>query len=457
MKLPTFLAVTHRMWREMKRNFFTFIMLVFLPGFMIFVFFFGFSGVKTAGAVTYTIAVINNDNGIAEEIKEVLSYDTGTGLTKETIEKGFAADLIQLMNTTTYPGENEVPIFNVQLVEIEEDARKLVKDREIDGFIIFPDEFSNATLAAVNNAFYIQEKLYIQDFINKTMYEMSGGLVYYTGPPFPSSANATLEIIGDKGYLNYKIVEIIVTLFINEYAESISSLNYPVEVSIDIDGIDVRDYSVFDVIVPGMIIFGVLTQAGIISAYLANELQTPNRTISRLRLSLIQPWEYIAGAGVLQLIISPIQIAVLIGMSVILGFQPEGDILLGFVICWLTTFFALGITFVAGAIFSSPDAAGQSIGFGVTPMAFASGAFMDVPKITLLPKIFPTATGALRDFTLWDLLPSTHAINALRSVLLYDFSITDVLADIIAIVVLSAILLVFSIILYAKRRFTGDI
>ncbi|UCE13274.1 MAG: ABC transporter permease [Candidatus Heimdallarchaeota archaeon] len=440
----------------MKRNRFAYILIIFLPGFMIFIFFFAFSGVRTAGAITYTIAVINNDEGIAEEIKPYL-IDTSSGLTEETIENGFAADLIRILNTTNYPGEEELPIFDVQSMENEEDARKLVNNREIDGLIIFPDEFSNATLAAVNNAFYIQEKMYIPDFINKTMFEMSGGLVQYTGPPFPTSSNATVEIIGDKAYLNYQIVEIIVPLFINEYAEGVSSLNYPVEVTIDIDGIDVYDYSVFDIIVPGMIIFGVLMQAGLISAYLANELQTPNRTISRLRLSLIRPWEYIAGAGTLQLIISPIQIAVLIGMALLLGFHPEGDIFQGFIICWIITLFGLGITFTAGAIFSSSDAAGQAIGFGVTPIAFASGAFMDVPKITLFPKIFPTATGALRDFTLWDLLPSTHAINALRSILLYDFSITDVLADILAIVVLSVILLVFSITLYAKRRFTGDI
>jgi ABC-2 type transport system permease protein len=457
MKLPTYLAVTQRLWREMRRNYFTFIMLVFLPGFMIFAFFFGFSGVRTAGATTYSIAVINNDEGLAEEIKEVLSFDSSTGLSEETIENGFASDLIEIMTTSTYPGEDEIPIFDVQLRLDEDKERERIEDRVIDGLVIFPEEFSNATMAAINNAFYFQEKMFIHDLINKTIYEMSGGSSQYTGPPFPTVTNATVEIIGDNGYLNYQIVEMIVTLFINQYAEEISTLNYPVEVNIDIDSINVRDYSVFEAIVPGMIIFGILTQAGIISAYLANELRTPNRTISRLRLSLIQPWEYIIGASVLQLLISPIQIAVLMGMSFILGFSPEGDIIQGFFICWIITFFALGITFVAGAIFSSPDTAGQSIGFGVTPLAFASGAFMDVPKITLLANAFPTATGAMRDFTIWDLLPSTHAINALRSVLLYNYSIIDVLAEIIIIVILSGLLLVFSIVLYAKRRFTGDI
>ena len=458
MNLPTFLAVTQRIWREMKRNRFTLVILVFMPGFMIFVFFFAFSGVRTAGAVTYGIVVINNDQGLAEEIKQVLSYNiNSTGLTEETIENGFAADLIEIMNTSTYPGEDDIPIFFVQLMEDEETAKKLIEDRDIDGLVVFPEEFSNATMAAVNNAFFMQNKMYIHDLINKSIFEGSGGFLQYTGPPFPTRDNATVELVGDNGYLNYQIVEKIVTLFLNEYAEEVSSLNYPVEIVIDIDAINVRDYSVYDTIVPGMIIFGILSQAGIISAFLSSELQTPNRTISRLRLSLIQPWEYIIGASTLQLLISPIQIAVLMGMSFILGFQPEGDIVQGFVICWLITLFALGITFVAGTIFTSPDAAGMSIGFGVTPLAFASGAFMDVPKITLIPNIFPTATGALRDFTIWDFLPSTHAINALRSILLYNFNLIDVIAEIVLMVILSLILLVISIATYSKRRFTGDI
>ncbi|UCG01235.1 MAG: ABC transporter permease [Candidatus Heimdallarchaeota archaeon] len=459
MNLPTFLYVTQRLWREMKRNHFTLIMLLLLPGFMIFVFFFAFSSVRTAGATTYNIVVINNDRGLAEEIKGVLSSDfNATGLTEETIENGFAVDLIELMNTTTYPGE-EIRIFNVYQTEQEkeEEARKLIESREIDGLIVFPKGFSNATMAAVNNAFYIQNGIYIHELINNSILEASGGFLQYTGPPFPTRDNTTVEIVGDNGHLNYQIVEKIVTLFISEYAKELSSLNYPVEITIEPETINVRDYSVFDIILPGMIIFGILTQAGILSAFLSSEIQTPNKTISRLRLSLIQPWEYIVGASTLQLVISPAQIAVLLGMSFILGFQPEGDIIQGFIICWLTTLFTLGLTFVAAAVFTSPDAAGMAIGFGVTPLAFASGAFMDAPKITLIPDSFPTATGALRDFTLWDLLPSTHAISALRSVLLYNFSLIDVIAEIIFLTVLNVLLLAFSIAAYSKRRFTGDI
>jgi len=450
--LLSFLTVTERIFREMRREKFTLLILVALPGFMIIMFFIGFSSMRTAGAETYSLLVINNDEGIPDPLKE---YMTGY-IPEETINRGFAADFIDVFNTSTYPGGDK-RIFNVREINELEQANELIEKRDVDGLVIFPSSFSNTTLSAVNNANKLLTGMYIHEEINQTIFELSSGLLQYNGPPFPSSYNGTIQIIGDSGYLDFIITKMIVEMFVTEYSKEISSLNYPVDVVIDINQVSIRDYSIFDTIVPGMIVFGILTQAGILSAFMASELRTPNRTMIRLRLTLIKPWEYILGVSTLQLAISPIQIAVLMGMTLVLGFQPEGNVISAFIICWLVTLFSMSISFVAGSIFTSPEAAGQLVGFGVTPLAFASGCFMEVPGITLITNFFPTATGGARDVVLWDLLPTTHAVNALRSVLLYDFSFIDVIADVIAMIGLSLVLLAISILLYSKRRFTGDI
>ncbi len=458
MDLPLFLAVTKSFVKQFTRNRFALILLVFLPGFMIFAFFFGFSSVKTAGASTYNLAVINNDMGLAEDVQSVLQqmlafgYDLGT-LRNETIENGFAVDFISTMGSVNYTGENGIKIFNIYSnIDSEDEARKMVESREVDALVVFPYTFSNATLAAINDAFYIQNGTYDLDDIIRLNHPFPD-----TVPEFPTVTNATVRSIGDKGYLNYQITEIILDLFINEYQKAISSLNYPLEITIDLIEVSVRNYTVFDVIVPGMFVFGVLAQAGLLSSYLTSEIQTPNKTMTRVRLSLIKSWEYVAGASCLQLLITPIQIIVLMGMASILGFRPEGSMIQGFFILWLATLFPLAITFIAASISSSAELVGQLLGFGIAPIAFASGAFIEVPKITIIPQIFPTASGSVRDLVIWDLLPSTHAVNALRSVLLYKFSIIDVLADLAALVILSLILFVVGIFLYSKRRFKGDI
>jgi len=93
----------------------------------------------------------------------------------------------------------------------------------------------------------------------------------------------------------------------------------------------------------------------------------------------------------------------------------------------------------------------------MTPIAFMSGAFMEVPAIILFQASFPTPSGLMRDFGLWDLVPTTHTVNALRSILLYNFELNDVLAEIIWLVVPSIILLLLGIILFTKQRLMGDI
>jgi ABC-2 type transport system permease protein len=126
-------------------------------------------------------------------------------------------------------------------------------------------------------------------------------------------------------------------------------------------------------------------------------------------------------------------------------------------VLFLTTIFTTGLGLVLAGIFTSSDTAGQSSGFLMTPIAFMSGAFMEVPTITLLPGIIPTASGVARDFILWDIIPTTHTVNALRSILLYEFTIAEVWAEIMLLIIPSIFLLIFGMIFYNKRRFSGDV
>ena len=82
-----------------------------------------------------------------------------------------------------------------------------------------------------------------------------------------------------------------------------------------------------------------------------------------------------------------------------------------------------------------------------------SGAFVEIPQIILIPNSFPTSGGVMRDFLLWDLLPLTHGVNAIRQVLLYDFTIDQVFPDIITNLLLSCIMLIVFVYLFKKMRF----
>lgn len=455
--VPTFLAITGRLSRQIYRNKLTIVILIALPGFMILAFYFAFSSVGFAGTITYPIVVINNDEGLTPAIQNIFELGLRFNrdipfLTNETINNGFAAAFIDLMGTTKYPGESDTSVFNIKVETDETETRRLIENRNRVALVIFPKTFSNVTLAAVNNAYYFQNnRTYIDEMIREI--HPNPDVV----PDFPVEGNSTIEIIGDGNFLDYQVAEMLLDMFFSEFQRFISSLNYPTEITVNYNQVELRDYSVFDQIVPGLYVIGILMQGSVISAFMLLEIETPNRTIERMRLSLIEPWEYILGIVSIGLFITPFQIAVLMGMSFILGFQPEGDIIQGFIVLWVSSLFSLGLAFMASTFFSTAGASGQILGFFVTPLAFASGAFMPVPPITILEGIFPTATGELRDLVLWDILPSTHAVNALHSILFYNFSVIDVFADFFALFSLSLILLVMSIVAYSWRHFSGDI
>jgi ABC-2 type transport system permease protein len=427
-----------------------------MPGFMGFMFWFAFSSVGLEGYTTYSVGIINNDEGIAEELVTFLEAARGfgydTGISDSALENGFANDFIGVLNTTIYPTEGDnasIRIFNVQEFINLSDARRAIENQVIDGLVLFDPDFSNMTLSAVNGVQKIKNGSYIDEDSN---------WIAFNGPEFPKNYNSSLTIMGDENNFNYLIVQSILTSFFTNYAESISSLGYEGgNLELEISGITLRDYSIFDTIMPGILVFAVLTQTSMIAAILVGEI-TETKTIGRIRLSLVSPWEYVLGVTLVNFVLSLIQIVILLGVSIMfLGFNPAGDIFQGIIILMALTLFTTGLGFFFGGVFRSADMAGQSTAFIMTPLAFMSGAFFEIPGITLIPDFFPTAAGLPRDFILWDILPPTHTVNALRSILLYQFTILEEIASFLIVFILGLLLLGVSMVFYTKRRFSGDI
>ncbi|MFX0120966.1 MAG: ABC transporter permease [Promethearchaeota archaeon] len=450
--------ITVRFLKEVLRLKVALIVLLGMPTFMGFMFAFAFGASGLGETETYILGVINNDEGIGENLANYLRNDSillnNLPFNEITIDNGFAADFIDILNTTTYQTDEEKSekrIFSILDYNDQEVGQRAVEDRQIDALVVFPENYSNTTLSAFNNAFYIQNNIYIHNLSYPPIWS-------YNGPPFPIDENSEIIIIGDEGYTRYQITKIILDKIFSIFNEQFKSLNYSGgNIDFSLELITLQEYSIFDTIFPGILVFAVLMQAGMLAAFLVAEF-AETKTIARVRLSLIKPYEYIAGVTLYSFLISFFQLSILIIVAIVaFGFNPAGNLIEAMIVLILTTTFTTALGFLLAGIFKSSDTAGQSAGFLMTPLAFMSGAFLEAPTITILPRSFPTASGLPRDFVLWDILPSTHAVNALRSILLYEFSIFDVWADVLFVIIPSFILLGFSMIFYTKRRFRGDV
>lgn len=444
----TILTVTGRLFIEIRRNPFTFAILLAMPLLIMIAFWVAFGAVTDTTNTTKDIYVIDQDNGIPDHLKAYFeSYvnnsdeSSDTSIIENALEHGFASSLIEIMQRTNYTGDDNIPIFDISLSNDETTAQNLLENREIAALIIFPEEFSNSTISAHINAIST-----LNDAINIT--EMS--------TTWPTNTNATVVIKGDNSYQEYQITKLIIQSFIEEFTASQSNLNFPAEISSELLRITLQEYSVFEQMIPGIILIGLISQAGVISGILATEFMSPNKTITRVHLSHIKPWEYLVGTSIIQFCITPIQLAILYIVASILGFEPSGDLVQSFIVIMLVVFFSLSLSFLSAAIFSTPESAGSSTGFFVMPICFATGSLLSIPDICLIPQIFPTASGMTRDFLLWDFIPATHIVNAVRSVLLYNFSIFDVWADIVAFIILEVPILIGCILFFSNRRFRGS-
>ncbi|MFW9997909.1 MAG: ABC transporter permease, partial [Candidatus Odinarchaeota archaeon] len=212
-------------------------------------------------------------------------------------------------------------------------------------------------------------------------------------------------------------------------------------------------YSVFEIILPGLIAFGIIVQPSLFAGLLCLEFHSDQRTFDRLMLASLPATQYVLGTLLIQVPVIIVQTIVLFVFSLLLGFNPLGNVFLGFFIALTVLPFAASLSYITAAFVSNEDVAGTILGFGSPIIGYASGAFTTLPHLVLIPDFFPAASGATRDFLIWDLLPLTHAVNALKNVLLYDFSLGQVFIDLSTNIILSLLMLVIAAVIFAKLRF----
>ncbi|MFW9929727.1 MAG: ABC transporter permease, partial [Candidatus Thorarchaeota archaeon] len=257
-------------------------------------------------------------------------------------------------------------------------------------------------------------------------------------------------LTGDTQATAYQISKSIFLSFLEGYTNSVGGIQSAGGITTLFTSINSKTTTVFASIVPGLFVFALILQISMLGSLLTSEYE--KHTLNRIILSPIDPLTYLIAVTLFQLTITTIQFPFMVFTAQLFGFTTQGSYLLAYIVLLLTTFSVIGFAFFIGATLQHPDTAGMLGGLISAPLGFISGAFIPVPPIVLIPNIFPTAGGNLRDFSLYDLLPTTHAVNALNGILLHNYSIVDVLIDISSMLVLSLILFFIGGLYFTRQR-----
>jgi ABC-2 type transport system permease protein len=418
----------------------------------VFSFAFGSGAFEAGGSLPHDITVVN--------------YDAGTSVVSNNVTQrvNYGYSFTQVLeNATAESGSTK--LFRLNNVS-EEKANELLRSRSIDALIIIPENFSRAFASMVNDSASSAIK---SEVGAQTLAGGAAGLTNPTGNalaenvtlPKASNVTSALSVEGDSGYINFQAAQGLIVDIFNHFkndvtAEAVANATSgggdygapadytPVKMN-PIPG--TQSFTPFDYMVPGLIIVAILMQVTQVSGSLVRDIE--RGTLDRLKLSTVGTFDLLFGTFLTWTLVTIVQVPLLIAVATGLGYKYSGSfssLELAIVIGVIAGMASISLALLVASFAKSEMQALELGAIIVLPVAFLAGAFFPLPKHVL-------GEFAGRTYVVYDVLPWTHAISALRSVLTYGTGLSpDIVFDITWLIALTAILFVAGVVCYSRLR-----
>jgi ABC-2 type transport system permease protein len=350
-----------------------------------------------AQATTYKVAVLNEDQGPLGA-----QYAAGLGSLKYSDGK----QLVQLVSASDLAA-----------------AKKDLSDRKVNLVLRVPANFTQGLTPTTSGA-------------SGTGLPV-GNQPTQRAPPPGSQVDVTIDAASPDSQAASQIVDAYTQAF------AAKASGQPPLVTQARDTVTSSDLTFFDIIAPGILVYGVLMMVPQAAALLARESET--RTLDRLKLSRVRTWELLLGVSLAQLALGTVALGASLLTAVALGFHPQGNLALGLVVALVAATSTIGMGMIIAAFAKSRDDAANAGALFAVPASFLSGAFFTIPAVNLF-----TVGG--QAIGLYDILPSTHAVKALRAILTFGQPLGEQLFELAALVALAAVFFVVGAWLFTQRR-----
>lgn len=428
------------------------VFIVALPLLLMAIMAFGFgSGTYLGGgSIPHEAAVINNDVGVLVTANNTTTYvNYGANFTDvlaNATAKNSTTHLFHLHNASKDKADDEL------------------KSKSIDMLVIIPENFSAAFATMVNNStrMVIESSVGRQAITNASNAGLGiGATVPGASMTLPTAGNTTTIVLveGDGADVNFASAQGLFTGIFDQYRSGIQkdalarAAPEGDDILKDYISVEVRPVggtatsTVFDSMVPGLLVFTIMLQTSFISSSLVRDIETG--MLDRLKLSKIRAFDQLFGTFLMWTLITIGQITLLIGIAIALGYSYQGG------------FSALGLAALIGVI-----AGMASISLGLLVASFVKnevqamllGTMIAVPLGFVSGALIPLSRQVLgelagRTYLLWEVFPWTWAVSAIRSVLTYGSGVSaDVVLDLAWLIFLTAILFTVGVAIYSRVR-----
>lgn len=359
---------------------------------LVFMLIFGFAFGQEEGNSVFSVMVANEDEGeLGErfiEGLEGLEYDDGS------------------------------PVLVVERVTDRDAAQRSLETRDRDALVVLPPGFTAGL----------------------TPSESPGATPLQPVERAPAEGTS-IQVLGDPSFPRYNTAVAIVDAYVTQFGAE--ATRQPPPIVLERSAVTSTELVAFDFIAPGLMVFAILNLLPQGATMLAREMELG--TIDRLRQSPAGALNILGGVALAQLAITATSLALMLVGARLMGFHNQSTWLTAFAISMLLALGVVGVSMVLASFIKTQSEAGSFGALIAVPASFLSGAFFPLPLVQLF-----TVGG--RDFHLYQILPSTWAVEAMRQTLTFGRSLQDVAFALSAMAALSAVFLAIGVLLYRRTR-----
>lgn len=206
-----------------------------------------------------------------------------------------------------------------------------------------------------------------------------------------------------------------------------------------------KDISPFQQLVPGLIVYAILLLI-IQTAQTLTQVKE-KKQIFRYFTSKTTSIDIILGYLLSMSVVALIQTLLLFLSAYVFGFRSEGNILFGFVVALIVSFFSVGVGLLIGAFVEKEEAAGGLGSLISLILGFFSGSF-----ILGMENVISFGQIGDRTIRFVDFIPTFYATQAMKDVLLYGKGYSAVSSNLIVLATSTLIVLGLGIIVFSRRQ-----
>ncbi|MFC2137693.1 ABC transporter permease [Bacteroidota bacterium] len=349
------------------------------------------------------------DEGFTQSYKAaIINNDTLTSVERT---QGYHAN--NFINYVNYNEEKEEgPVLSFQLYTSLDKAKLKLKDKEIDLILVIPKNFSQSI-----------ENIKQSD-----------------------TSKIDIEFIGDLTDYNYLMAAIWTHNYLYGFISYETGIDQPLNL-IETGIGSSANLSSFDLYVPGLLIFSIIML--MFSATVAIIVESEKQTLKRIKLSRISSFEFLGGISIVQVIVGIVSVALTLAVAIALGFNVHGSFFLLLLISVLCSISIIAFSLIIAAFTKTVT---DVLIVGNFPL-FLFMFFSDV--------MFPINTTTLFKIGGYSLkanfmLSSTHAVSALKKVLIMQESFSSVLPEITMLLILTILYFFIGVWLFKRRHLKAE-